>query len=550
MKRTRRIRVPAKRGRRLTEQRRANHAKRCFSKSRFWILPSGRSDRQTLPDSVRSVPSDAIRLRGTVGEQPLAISVLLRQEGRPSALPSVRRSFGHPSEHLRAVLAFFERFGLRVTRHHRNSGTLELLGTAHDFEKAFRTKLSLFDSPYGKYRSYEGELFVPKPLVSAVRGVFGLDNRPLSRPLHIATEPPTAQRPLPSIEYVVDRYRFPTAFTGKGECIGVLAFGGRVSNSDLLRFFQRETYPIPELRFEYLTAHNAPNLHSRHDLETALDLQLAGGLAPGSRIVAYFSSNDERGWVNALLHVIHDKHRPTILSISWGATEDWWPTSTMKTLNRVLEEAALSGVTICAASGDNGSAKDLHGHCRVNFPASSPFVLSCGGTTVQTDGTEVVWNVKNEAASGGGVSDRIPRPPWQPPLANVLHLPFPSRRDPNFDGRQIPDVACLASRSYSVYAGGRYRNGIGGTSAVAPLWSALLARVNEGMRYSGKPRVGFLSPLLYRDCSLQQSFHNITSGHNDPFGANGYRAHEGWNACTGWGTPDGQRLLEALLQSN
>lgn len=301
----------------------------------------------------------------------------------------------------------------------------------------------------------------------------------------------------------------------------------------------------------HLGAANRPNLNSQHDLELALDIQVIGHLAPGARIVVYFGSNDEQGWLETVSQAIYDHaNRPSILSISWGATEDWWKISAIERLNDLFRNAARLGITICAASGNQGCAWDCRGHCRVMFPASSPFVLSCGGTTAQTPETEVVWNLRNQAASGGGVSDQMLRPAWQPPLVDVLQLPRPIRRDPAFDGRQLPDVAGLASCSYSVYVGGHYYNVTGGTSAVAPLWSALLARINEGMRRHGKPRVGFLSPRLYGDQRLQHSFHNITSGHNDLFGANGYRAQQGWNACTGWGTPNGEGLLEALLQNN
>jgi kumamolisin len=211
-----------------------------------------------------------------------------------------------------------------------------------------------------------------------------------------------------------------------------------------------------------------------------------------------------------------------------------------------LADTLARCVTVCAASGDAGCAMHVNGHCRVSFPASSPFVLACSGTSRVSGHNEIVWNVRNSAASSGGISDRISRPAWQPPLSDVLAPPVPPRQNPTFDGRQLPDVAAVASHSYSVYVGGVYRNSAGGTSAAAPLWSALIARLNEGLCERGLSPLGHFHPRLYRDRSIQRSFRSILRGHNDPFGRNGYRAHPGWNFCTGWGTPDGIRLLEAL----
>jgi kumamolisin len=361
---------------------------------------------------------------------------------------------------------------------------------------------------------------------------------------------PIERSTLSSIEQIAARYGFPHTLTGKGECIAILAFGGSASPTDMARFFRQQTGIVPDLHFERIRSSNSPNINSRHDLEVALDIQLAGSLAPGARIVAYFSTDDERGWLDTVFRAIHDdKNQPTILSISWGATEDWWSSHTLQSLNTLFEEAAHRGITICGASGDGGCAWDANGHCRVTFPASSPFILACGGTTLEPGDVEIVWNLRNVSASGGGISDRIARPPWQSLPSDLLNSPVPPRRNSHFDGRQLPDVCGLASNFYSVYLGGRYQNGAGGTSAVAPVWSALIARLNEGLRLRGCPRVGHFHPLLYRSPLIQQSFRGVTVGHNDPFGFNGYRARPGWNPCTGWGAPDGLRLLHALYIS-
>jgi kumamolisin len=377
---------------------------------------------------------------------------------------------------------------------------------------------------------------------------FGLENRPFAGPFHSVTAARSGTMFRRDFQQISERYRFPPGFSGKGETIGILAFGGAVSRSDLARYFHQQIGRVPDLRFESVGANNLPNQDSRHDTEVTLDIQLAGGLAPGARIVTYFAPNSEQGWIDALDRAIHDeRNQPSVLSISWGATEDLWQLATLHALNDLFCEAAGRGITICAASGDDGCAQDLSGYCRVTFPASSPFVLACGGTNAGADDREVVWNIRNQSASGGGISDILPRPDWQSPIS-ALPSSVLRRRNPSFDGRQLPDVAGLASHAYAVYVGGRYENRIGGTSAVAPIWSALVARLNEGLRSRGLARVGHLHPLLYQDRSIQETFSDITSGHNDPFGKNGYQAGGGWNPCTGWGTPNGEQLLRALAK--
>jgi len=349
-----------------------------------------------------------------------------------------------------------------------------------------------------------------------------------------------------TIQHLAERYAFPPALSGKGECIAILEFGGSVAANDFDRYFLSLNRPVPDIHFENLSAIQPLNVYSEHDKEVALDIEVAGALAPGARIVAYFSTNDEKGWIHAVSRALYDtKHRPSVLCISWGAAEDWWTEGTVRVLNRLFAEAAGMGITICAASGDDGCATNGSGYCRVNFPASSPFVLACGGTVFHADGSEVVWNVRNRFASGGGISDILERPSWQARLCAATSQIAP-RRDSRFDGRQLPDVAGPAG-DYNIYVGGCYRSGMG-TSAAAAFWSALVARINEGLKIQGLPAVGFLNSLLYKDHKVQQTFNSVAEGQNDPFAVCGYRACPAWNPCTGWGTPHGEKLLNRLLE--
>ena len=183
----------------------------------------------------------------------------------------------------------------------------------------------------------------------------------------------------------------------------------------------------------------------------------------------------------------------------------------MTALSEILQDATRFGMTVWVASGDGGCAIDDRGHAQVAFPASSPFVLACGGTAFQGNGKnseEVVWNDGAQDDSGGGVSDLLKRPAWQP-FKNMSILPSPPRLNKDFDGRRLPDVAGLAASLYCIYVEGGYLGGVGGTSAVPALWAALIAGVNEGLTKQGLNRIGDFNPLLYKPRRFR--IHSTTS---------------------------------------
>jgi kumamolisin len=169
------------------------------------------------------------------------------------------------------------------------------------------------------------------------------------------------------------------------------------------------------------------------------------------------------------------------------------------------------------------------GQNHVDFPASSPHVLGCGGTTLVANGTtiesETVWNDGSSGgATGGGYSTVFAAPTWQTGVEG-------------FSGtmRGVPDVAGDASpeTGYNILVDGQ-QEVVGGTSAVAPLWAGLIVLINQ---MKGTP-VGFVNPSLYGE---EADFNDITEGNN---GA--YSAGPGWDPCTGLGSPDGEEIAEAL----
>jgi kumamolisin len=270
-----------------------------------------------------------------------------------------------------------------------------------------------------------------------------------------------------------------------------------------------------------------------------LDIEVAGALAPAAQIGVYFAPNTEQGFIDAVTQAVHDQTlKPSVVSISWGGPESGWTQAAATTMDQAFQDAAALGVTICVASGDGGSADgSTDGSAQADFPASSPNVLGCGGTrvTAAPGGTtiagEVVWNDGAQGgAGGGGISTLFPVPAYQ----QNIDLPASANAGAG-PGRGVPDVSGNADpqSGYQVRVDGQNMV-IGGTSAVAPLWAGLIARLNSTL---GRP-VGFLNPQLYAHAS---ALRDITNGNN---GA--YQAGPGWDACTGLGSPNGTAILAAL----
>jgi len=207
----------------------------------------------------------------------------------------------------------------------------------------------------------------------------------------------------------------------------------------------------------------------------------------------------------------------------------------MNAMDSAFQAAATMGITVCVASGDSGSSDGLSGE-HVDFPASSPHALGCGGTSLQASGgsisSEVVWNDgSGGGASGGGVSTFFAAPSWQEGNKATKNTGTAT----SLSMRGVPDVAGNADpeTGYEVRIDGT-DTVIGGTSAVAPLWAGLIARINQHL---GTP-VGFLNATLY---ARPQTLRDITQGNNGDF-----EASKGWDACTGLGSPNGPALSQSL----
>jgi kumamolisin len=398
---------------------------------------------------------------------------------------------------------------------------------------------------------------VPAPLDGVLLAVLGLDTRPQARPHFRAPRDGSAAAAAQSQTYppnqVADIYQFPAGTTGAGQTIAVIELGGGFSESDLDTYFGGLGIDVPAVTAASVDGgSNAPGSDPNGaDVEVALDVDVIGAAAPGAAQVVYFAPNSDSGFIDAISEAVQATPAPIAISISWGQSEDSWTAQGRGAMDAAMADAAALGITVCVASGDNSSGDAVDdGQSHVDFPAASPHALACGGTKLLADAatgaisSEVVWNetAANEGA-GGGVSDEFALPSWQADAGVPARAGSGSGSGSGSGagGRGVPDVAGNAdpATGYQIYSGGKAQV-VGGTSAVAPLWAALISRLAEA---SGQ-RFGLIQTLLYAGVTpgtAVSGFRDITSGNN---GA--YAAGPGWDACSGLGSPDGTALLNRL----
>ncbi|KMY85092.1 Kumamolysin [Candidatus Paraburkholderia calva] len=464
--------------------------------------------------------------------------------GVPVSREEFDKLFGASEEDVDKIKTFAKHYGLSVVRAEANTRSVVLKGTIEQFQKAFDVKLERFQHhKMGEYRGRSGPVSVPNDIHGAVTAVLGLDSRPQARS-HFRFRPPfKPARGAPQTSFtpldLAKLYDFPES-DGAGQCIAIVELGGGYQTSDLSAYFSKLGVKAPKVVSVGVdNGKNAPSGNPNGpDGEVTLDIEIAGAVAPGATLAVYFAPNSDAGFIDAVNRAIHDTtNKPSVVSISWGGPESNWTQQSIGAFNDVLQSAVALGVTVCAASGDSGSSDGVgDGADHVDFPASSPFVLGCGGTNLtaagQGIGREVVWNDGDQgSAGGGGVSGAFDLPVWQ----KGLSVTSASGQTMVLAKRGVPDVAGDASpqTGYEVLIDGE-QTVVGGTSAVAPLWASLIARVNT---INGAPS-GFVNAKLYK---TKGACNDVTEGNNDSFAA-----AKGWDACTGLGSPNGAKVAAAL----
>jgi kumamolisin len=560
-----------------------------------------------------SDPAEEIRRKVYDSEHPLS--------HRPYT-PDEARAIEAPAESFEIVERFAREQGLEVVSRSHAQHNLLVRGTVGQLEAAFGVKLEHFKHAGGVYQSHRGPVYLPPELERIVEDVIGLDDTPRGRPLFALSAAPIAAQTF-SVPEIAQRYRFPQG-DGSGQRIAILSFGGGYYQEDLDHFFEtvlgrpgpkvtavsvadtsgpgptNDPFPFkrlgafveemsdPDRSIEQMSRDMGCALcwnRALATLECTMDIEIAGAVAPGAAIDVYFARDTPAG-VRAAFYAaagIGDAGDPVpvrqddspvpqpaqVISVSWGFPEAKGSDSWLNKKRVPLPEVQDRDIAICCASGDLGSlcvepgpGNSYVDAANVSFPASSPYVLACGGTAIRGQNEEA-WNDPHwkgtPMATGGGVSGFFACPPWQsecdvPPHDSLQGRAwlYPHHNADGWSGRGVPDVAANAGAGsgYQLYVGGREAIG-GGTSAAAPLWAGLIALLNQSLTaIKGHPiSLGHINMYLYRR-SVRPALRGIDQGHNRLPGSNenvaSFEARPGWNGCTGLGVPDGDALLEAL----
>jgi kumamolisin len=499
-------------------------------------------DRQILAGSEHSAPRGMKAIGRVPSDEPITISLYLKPKGQGSSNSVSRadlraqREKDHAAD-IDAVRAFAKDSGLDIIVEDAARRLIQLRGPAAAVESAFGTELHHYEQGGTVCRGRHGSLHLPNQVAGCVAAVLGLDTSPIATPKFVPHRGPTPPAGFLPTD-IARLYGFDDA-DASGQCIGIIELGGGFTDTDNQTAFKAMSLAVPDiLAVSVDAADNAPGA-SDADGEVALDIQVAGGVARGAKLAVYFAPNTSQGFVDAITQAVHDDtNKPSVLSISWGSAEDGWSQQSIAAMSAAFQDAVALGVTVCAASGD-GLATDGadDGKAHVDYPASDPAVLGCGGTKITASGTsitdEVVWK-SNGGGTGGGVSKLFALPDYQKNAA----VPSPAGSK---GGRGVPDVSGDADpdSGYRIVTGGQ-TGIIGGTSAVAPLWAAIIASLNAGR---GKP-LGQVHADLY---TATNAFRDITSGDNKS-GAIGYSAKKGWDPCTGLGSPVGAELQSISMK--
>lgn len=377
----------------------------------------------TLPGSHRGHKPATRRLGGIAQDATLELTIALRGPSLPKAdeiglkpmsRDEVEAVLPASADDADKVVKVLEGFGFRILDVSLPTRSIRVAGTVACAEAAFKANLAFYhDDAQGTFRGREGELCLPADLDGIVTGVFGLDERRVARRKTAATGTTatgtaatgtaagtTSAGDLagPVTPADIERhYNFPPG-DGAGQRIAIAEFGGGYFDEDLTEFCARngrskptvQTVPLgaPALTLDQILALPPHERDSQLEDsgEVMMDVEIVAGLCPAADILVYFAPFTQKGWVDLLDAIIKDAAdgTPLTVSISWGYPEDvadGLSAAAIQAIGQKFQTLAMMGVTVCVAAGDDGSGDNVEDdRAHVNFPASSPFVLSVGGT--------------------------------------------------------------------------------------------------------------------------------------------------------------------------
>ena len=457
-----------------------------------------------------------------------------------------------------AVAAFARSKGLTVTTTHSNRLVLDVAGPASAVEAAFSVHLLNYKAANGKwFHAPDGAPAMPASLSGKLAGVVGLDDsaRWHTHVIHKVGPlvPPAARVGMPNSagsdpndggvtpSDIAAAYNLQNlSVNGAGQSLAVFELDG-YSPQDIAAYEQG--YNLPAVPLHNVLVDKVDGSAGEGAIEVTLDIELQIALAPGAKqIRVYEGPNSDAGVLDTYSQIAEDDAAQEI-STSWGQPELSNIQSTRDGENRIFQQMAAQGQSIFAAAGDSG-AYDDGSTLSVDDPASQPYMVGVGGTTLSTDPntgayqSESAWSDGSASpggsGGGGGISQIWPAPAYQTGLPSASN------------GRNVPDVSLDAdpNTGYSIFFQGGWTV-VGGTSCAAPLWAAFTALVNQQRAASGRGPLGFANPPLYQIAEgshYNSDFHDINDGSDNLY----YQATQGYDNATGWGTFIGSNLLTDL----
>lgn len=453
--------------------------------------------------------------------------------------------FGPSRQTIKRIRTWARAHRLRVGSVSPNRLLVRLSGSSTRIARALRTNFGLFSSPTaGRFFQITRSARLPRAFARKVVAVVGLSSLPALAVPHPANRSSGGLNAVlgmvtklglnpAALSYPAaygpkdfwSMYDAPSTATGTGQHLAIITEGNLSQpKQDLVTFEQK--YGLPTVTWNQINV-GTPTNDTSGDDEWDLDSQYSTGFAPGvTQLDVYVgpSLSDQDILTTINRWVTDDLSKQG--SFSAGECELLaYAGGLMSSLDTVLEEADVQGQTMFFSSGDTGSQCPAIvgvngvpvGIPGVNYPASSPYGIGVGGTTVLSPAgpTEIAWY-----AGGGGSSFLEPTPAFQSSTAVGGAAPLVRRG--------VPDVSLDADpeSGYNVVVNGTVET-IGGTSASAPSWQGIWARAQGA--HSGS--LGFGGPVIYQTESAS-AFHDIT------LGTNGFPALPGWDYATGRGTAD------------
>lgn len=462
--------------------------------------------------------------------------------------------FGSTDDCIKVVTDWASANGLTIIDAHSGCATVKLLGTVDQYNNLFNIQLQTVTDGDRSYVTHNAPITLPTDIDNVVELIAGLDNS-ISFAHNAILDP---AGPAPNIDpnvisnptpvQLAAAYQFPVGpggvvGQGAGMCVAIIELGGGWTTQNLTSTFGRIGLPNPTV-VDVLVDGGVNNpADTGSSGEVMLDIYCVGAVVPAAKIAMYFAPNSFQGFIDQITTIANDVvNNPSVTSISWGTTDIYWSSSQRQAFDTALQSCIVRGITTFVAIGDYGT-QAINGAATytVQYPGTSPYVVSCGGTviTVNNDYTiasEIVWKTGSSYATGGGISSIYSIPSWQSGKG-YSYKTYPDGIVTSLATRGVPDVSAMATGYTIFYGAPNYQGTFLGTSAVAPLLSGMMARINW---LSGR-RIGFVNSTWYAHAD---AFNDITVGNNAAPASVGYSGTIGWDACTGLGSPIGTALLE------